>query len=72
MMSSRAMARKRRDGTYQQPLPLMSVAEKAEAKGHRAAAKGKSVTENPYWQGKRKSAWKRGFERKAGGLECGA
>jgi hypothetical protein len=66
------MARRRKDGTYQQPLPLMSVQEKAEAKGHRAAAKGAKPSDNPYWQGKRKTAWERGYQRKVGGLECGA
>lgn len=66
------MARRRKDGTYQQPLPLMSTADKAEAKGYRAAAKGKALVENPYWQSKRKVAWERGHQRKAGGIECGA
>ena len=66
------MARRRKDGMFQQPLPLMSTAEKAEAKGHRAALKGKAVTDNPYWQGKRKAAWERGYQRKSGGTECGA
>lgn len=66
------MARRRRDGTYQQPLALMSEVEKAEAKGYRAAIRGKKPADNPYWQGKRKAAWERGFQRKAGGIECGA
>lgn len=66
------MARRRKDGTFQQPLPLMSSAEKAEAKGHRAALKGKAASDNPYWQRKRKAAWDRGHQRKVGGIECGA
>ncbi len=66
------MARRRKDGTFQQPLPLMSTTDKAEAKGYRAAIKGKQPTDNPYWQGKRKAAWERGYQRKVGGIECGA
>jgi hypothetical protein len=66
------MARRRRDGTFQQPLPLMSTTDKAEAKGYHAATKGKKPTDNPYWQGKRKAAWERGYQRKARGIECGA
>lgn len=66
------MARRRRDGSYQQPLPLMSTTEKAEAKGYLAACKERPLAENPYWQGKRKAAWERGFQRKARGIECGA
>lgn len=66
------MARRRKDGSYQQPLPLLSTAEKAEAKGYRAACQEQQQAENPYWQGKRKAAWERGFRRKARGIECGA
>lgn len=66
------MARRRKDGTFQQPLKLMSAAEAAEAKGYHAAKIGKNLSDCPYWQGMRKAAWERGFQRKAGGLECGA
>lgn len=66
------MARRRKDGTFQAPLRLMSSVEMAEAKGYGAAVEGKKQTDNPYWQGKRKAAWERGYERKAGGRGCGA